>query len=105
MVEKSELYAAVDLGSNSFHMIVAEIINHQLHIIDTHKDMVRLANGLDRKGNLSSEKINQAIASLEKIGQRIAHIPKSHLRIVGTNTLRKAKNSEEFLYRADMALG
>ncbi len=105
MQEKSELYAAVDLGSNSFHMIVAEIYNHQMHVIDRHKDMVRLANGLDDKGKLSDSKMDEAITSLEKIGQRIAHIPKSHLRIVGTNTLRKAKNSEEFLTRAEQALG
>lgn len=105
MVEKSELYAAVDLGSNSFHMIVAEINNNQLHVIDRHKDMVRLANGLDGKGNLSDEKMDEAIFSLGKIGQRISHIGKSHLRIVGTNTLRKAKNAEVFLNRASIALG
>ena len=105
MNKKRELYAAVDLGSNSFHMIVAEIINHQMHVIDRHKDMVRLANGLDDKGNLSLEKMNSAIASLEKIGERLKHIPKSHLRVVGTNTLRKAKNSNEFLIRASKALG
>jgi len=105
MIEKSELYAAVDLGSNSFHMIVAEISNNQLHVIDRHKDMVRLANGLNKKGYLSDKKIDEAIASLEKIGQRIAHIPKSHLRIVGTNTLRKAKNSEDFIVKAAVALG
>lgn len=105
MKNKRELYAAVDLGSNSFHMIVAEIINHQMHIIDRHKDMVRLANGLDSDGNLSLEKMNSAIASLEKIGERIKHIPKSHLRVVGTNTLRKAKNSNYFLRRASKALG
>ena len=105
MIEKNELYAAVDLGSNSFHMIVAEMINNQLHVIDRHKDMVRLANGLDKKGYLSSEKIDQAIESLEKIAQRIAHIPKSHLRVVGTNTLRKAKNASEFMGKAAIALG
>ncbi len=96
MKQNNELYAAVDLGSNSFHMVVAEIVNHQMHVIDRHKDMVRLANGLNEKGYLSDEKMEQAIASLEKIGQRIAHIPRSHLRIVGTNTLRKAKIPKSF---------
>jgi len=105
MVAKSEIYAAVDLGSNSFHMMVAEMVNNQLHIIDSHKDMVRLANGLDKKGNLTSSKMDEAIASLEKIGQRIKHIPKSHLRVVGTNTLRQAKNAHEFRARALKALG
>jgi exopolyphosphatase/guanosine-5'-triphosphate,3'-diphosphate pyrophosphatase len=105
MVEKSELYAAVDLGSNSFHLIIAEISNNQMHVIDSHKDMVRLANGLDNKGNLSEGKMYQAIDSLEKIGQRIQHIPKSHVRVVGTNTLRKAKNSDIFMTKASQALG
>ncbi|MFK8012629.1 MAG: exopolyphosphatase [Marinicellaceae bacterium] len=105
MSNQKELYAAVDLGSNSFHMIVAEMIDNQLHIIDRHKDMVRLANGLDRKGNLSKKKIDEAIASLEKIGQRIEHISKSNFRVVGTNTLRKAKNSADFIPRAEKALG
>lgn len=105
MVEKSELYAAVDLGSNSFHLIIAEISNNQMHVIDSHKDMVRLANGLDDKGNLSDDKMDQAIDSLEKIGQRIQHIPKSHVRVVGTNTLRKAKNSHIFMSKASQALG
>jgi exopolyphosphatase/guanosine-5'-triphosphate,3'-diphosphate pyrophosphatase len=104
-MKKTELYAAVDLGSNSFHMIVAEMINHQLHIIDRHKDMVRLANGLDERGNISKIKMQQALDSLEKIGQRIQHIPRSHLRIVGTNTLRKAKNSQQFIALASKALG
>lgn len=104
-MDKNEIYAAVDLGSNSFHMIVAEIINNQLHVIDRHKDMVRLANGLDDKGMLSQVKMDEAISSLEKIGQRIAHIPKPHLRVVGTNTLRKAKNADEFMVRASVALG
>jgi exopolyphosphatase/guanosine-5'-triphosphate,3'-diphosphate pyrophosphatase len=104
-MEKNEIYAAVDLGSNSFHMIVAEIINNQLHVIDRHKDMVRLANGLDDNGMLSKLKMDEAISSLEKIGQRIAHIPKAYLRVVGTNTLRKAKNADEFIERASIALG
>ena len=105
MKEKKELYAAVDLGSNSFHMIVGEMINNQLHIIDSHKDMVRLANGLNKQGYLSKDKIDEAIESLQKIGQRIKHIPKSHLRIVGTNTLRKAKNSAELMARAEIIVG
>lgn len=105
MIEKSELYAAVDLGSNSFHLIIAEISNNQLHVIDRHKDMVRLANGLDENTCLSDDKIEQAIESLEKIGQRIQHIPHSHVRIIGTNTLRQAKNSQAFIVKASEALG
>ena len=105
MDSEKELYAAIDLGSNSFHMLVAEIIDDQLHVIDRHKDMVRLADGLNSKGNLTDEKIDFAIESLKRIGQRIKTIPKSHLRIVGTNTLRKAKNSKKLIKLAKKVLG
>jgi exopolyphosphatase/guanosine-5'-triphosphate,3'-diphosphate pyrophosphatase len=105
MDSEKELYAAIDLGSNSFHMVVAEIIDDQLHVIDRHKDMVRLADGLTQSGHLTDEKIDFAIQSLKRIGQRIKTIPVSHLRIVGTNTLRKAKNSKVLIKKAKEILG
>lgn len=105
MNSEKELYAAIDLGSNSFHLLVAEIIEDQLHVIDKHKDMVRLAEGLQKDKNLSEEKIEEALYSLEKIAQRVKNIPTSHLRVVGTNTLRKAKNSKKFLRKALRLLG
>jgi exopolyphosphatase/guanosine-5'-triphosphate,3'-diphosphate pyrophosphatase len=105
METDKELYAAIDLGSNSFHMIVAEIIDDQLQIIDSHKDMVRLADGLNHKDKLTAEKMRFALDSLERMAQRITIIPKSHLRIVGTNTLRKAKNAKKFINKAKKVLG
>ena len=64
--------AAIDLGSNSFHMIVARIVNQQLDIIDRHKEIVRLAEGLDADGKLTPEAIELALECLSRMGQRSA---------------------------------
>lgn len=97
--------AAIDLGSNSFHMIVAETDNGQFKVIDKMRDMVRLAAGLDAENRLDSATIDRAIASLEKFGERLRDMEPGSVRVVGTNTLRKAKNSDEFVSRAEAALG
>jgi exopolyphosphatase/guanosine-5'-triphosphate,3'-diphosphate pyrophosphatase len=100
-----ETYAAVDLGSNSFHMIVANYAEDQLHVVDRLKEMVRLASGLDHKNELTEDSMQVAMDCLERFGQRIREIPRSNVRAVGTNTLRKAKNADEFLSNASTALG
>jgi exopolyphosphatase/guanosine-5'-triphosphate,3'-diphosphate pyrophosphatase len=98
-------YAAIDLGSNSFHMIVAHFSEDRLVIIDRIKEMVRLASGLDDHQMLSEQAIKAGIACLEKFGQRLRGIPLDNVRVVGTNTIRKARNSNDFINRAQTALG
>jgi len=102
---EQNLYAAIDLGSNSFHMIIAREVHGKMQIIDKHKEMVRLRSGLDAKGNLHVEAFDRGIACLERFGQLIKGIPASQVRAVGTNTLRNAKNSAQFLKAAKKALG
>ncbi len=101
----TETFAAVDLGSNSFHMIVANLAAGRLQVVDRIKDMVRLASGLDKKRNLSEESMQRALACLERFGQRTREIPGLNMRAVGTNTLRQARNARKFLARASRALG
>ena len=100
-----ESYAAVDLGSNSFHMIVANWMDGRLQIIDRMKEMVRLASGLNDKQELSKESMQQALECLQRFGQRIQEIPRTNVRAVGTNTLRQARNGAVFLAQAQQALG
>ena len=100
-----QTFAAVDLGSNSFHMIVANYNDQRLQVIDKLKDMVRLASGLDEDNKLSGDIMERAITCLEKFGQRLRDIPRLNVRAVGTNTLRKARNSKDFLRHAQQALG
>jgi exopolyphosphatase/guanosine-5'-triphosphate,3'-diphosphate pyrophosphatase len=101
----SETVAAVDLGSNSFHMIVARVANGDLQVIDRLREMVRLAAGLDETKQLTGEAAERALACLERFGQRLKSMPPGSVRAVGTNTLRQMRNSETFLSAAEAALG
>ena len=96
--------AAVDLGSNSFHMIVCSLTDGKLQTIDRLKEMVRLASGLDKRNFLDEATQERALACLERFGQRIGHFPPESVRIVGTSTLRTARNAAQFLERAELAL-
>jgi exopolyphosphatase / guanosine-5'-triphosphate,3'-diphosphate pyrophosphatase len=97
--------AAVDLGSNSFHMLICSLQDGKLQTIDRLKEMVRLASGLDEERNLDQETQDRALACLERFGQRIRNFPPNSVAIVGTNTLRTAKNSRRFINKAEKALG
>lgn len=97
--------AAVDLGSNSFHLFVARVIDGRLHIVDRLKQRVLLAAGLDAKGNLSKAAQSRALECLERFGQRLGSLPHQSVRAVGTNTLRRAHNTRAFIRRAQRALG
>jgi exopolyphosphatase/guanosine-5'-triphosphate,3'-diphosphate pyrophosphatase len=97
--------AAVDLGSNSFHMVVARVDRGELIILDRLREMVRLGAGLDDDGTLSQEAVERAIACLARISERLQAMHAGDVRVVGTNTLRKARNKDEFLDRLAAVLG
>ena len=97
--------AAVDLGSNSFHMVIARVVNGQLTVVDRMRDRVQLASGLDREGNLSPAAEARALACLQRFGQRLAGTPKERIRAVGTNTFRRARERKALLRRCEAALG
>jgi len=100
-----DVIAAVDLGSNSFHMVVARYSHGQLIIVDRLREMVRLGAGLDEQGRLTRESIDSALACLERFGQRLHDMKAESVRVVGTNTLRRARRKGAFLDRARAALG
>jgi exopolyphosphatase/guanosine-5'-triphosphate,3'-diphosphate pyrophosphatase len=101
----SHVLAAIDLGSNSFHMVVARRLGEDLQIIDRVREGVRLAAALDEQRRLSEAGMSAALECLERFGQRLRDLPPESVRIVGTNTLRQAKNGQVFLERAQRALG
>ncbi len=96
--------AAIDLGSNSFHMVIARV-DRELRLVDRVRERVQLAAGLGPDKRLTDDAQERALACLERMGQRVRSIPPHRVRAVGTNTLRKAKNSRAFLERARAALG
>ncbi len=101
----AETLAAADLGSNSFHLIVARLNADDLIILDRLREMVQLATGLDRSRRLSKDAMLRALDCLRRFGERIRHMPPYAVRAVGTNTLRTAKNARQFLTEAEEVLG
>lgn len=100
-----DIIAAVDLGSNSFHMIVARKGEHEITIVDRLRETVRLGGNIDRDGNLAPAAMEAALRCLSQFGQRLKDVPAENVRAVGTNTLRRARNRGDFLDRAERALG
>lgn len=102
---KHSILAAVDLGSNSFHLEIARVINDQIFPLDTLREPIRLASGLTADKQLNDATQQRALECLTRFGERLRQLPSGAVRAVGTNTLRVAKNSQEFLQRAEAALG
>ena len=100
-----DLLAAVDLGSNSFHMVVAQYLLGQLRVVDRLREQVRLAEGLDGRGGLSAEVRTRAFECLSRFGQRIRDIPPQQIRAIATNTVRRLSAPQSFLMPAESALG
>ena len=103
--KKPEAIAAVDLGSNSFHLKVARVVDGQLHVIDRLREMVRLGAGLREDKRLSNEAQARALDCLQRFGQRLRGMPLGSVRAAGTNTLREARNANAFLMAGEQLLG
>ncbi len=103
--EQNDQIAAVDLGSNSFHLIVGRFSQGRLTILDRLRESVRLGAGLDDDNRLTRASREVALDCLRRFGQRLRGIPSGRVRAVGTNTLRKARNGRDFLVEAQRALG
>jgi exopolyphosphatase/guanosine-5'-triphosphate,3'-diphosphate pyrophosphatase len=101
----SPYFAAVDLGSNSFHMIIARINDERLEVIDRVKEMVQLARGIKRDGHLSMDAQDRALSCLARFAERLRDIPRHQIRAVGTKTLRSAEGSKQFIKAAEQVLG
>lgn len=105
----NDLVAAVDLGSNSFRMLVAQVVNTpsgtQLRPIDTLRETVRLAAGLTENKLLGNDAYQRGLSAIRRFGERIRGFDPSKVRAVATNTLRVAKNAQNFVNDAQDALG
>ncbi|WP_374708161.1 Ppx/GppA phosphatase family protein [Salinicola avicenniae] len=93
--------AAIDLGSNSFHLLVANHQDGQLQVVAKMGEKVQLAAGLDAQGNFTEEAMARALGCLERFAPFLAGVDADNLRIVGTNALRAAKNARRFIDQAE----
>ncbi len=99
------IIAAVDLGSNSFRLQVSRVVQGQPYTLDSIKETVRLAAGLQPDKTLSEASQHRALECLKRFGERLRGVPPEAVRAVGTNTLRVAKNAAQFLEQAQAVLG
>lgn len=93
-------YAIVDLGSNSFHMIIVKRVNDSLQVIYKNKQNIHLATGLNNESVLSATSIQRGVNCLAMFAERLSNIPVKNIKIVGTHSLRVAKNRQQFLMEA-----
>ncbi|WP_251359404.1 Ppx/GppA phosphatase family protein [Kangiella sp. TOML190] len=97
-------YAALDLGSNSFHLVIVKYDGQTFHQIGKHKEKVQLASGLNQDDILSEEAIDRGLECLKLFSERLRDIPKEQIKVVATYTLRKAKNAQSFIHQAEEIL-
>ncbi|GAA4420483.1 Ppx/GppA phosphatase family protein [Acidovorax lacteus] len=104
-MQNGTLLAAVDLGSNSFRLEIGRYDHGHIARVEYLKETVRQGSGLDADRNLSREAMERGWACLARFGERLAGFPRAQVRAVATQTLREARNREEFLSRGSEVLG
>jgi exopolyphosphatase/guanosine-5'-triphosphate,3'-diphosphate pyrophosphatase len=104
-MQTRSLYAAIDLGSNSFRLEIGQMDLGQLRRVEYIKETVRQGNGLDGERNLTLEAMERGWECLARFAERIAGFKPSQVRAVATQTLREARNREVFLSKAKHILG
>jgi len=101
----SPLYAVIDLGSNSFHMLITRLVEDSVQVVDKVKRKVRLASGLNENNKLDDAAFARGLECLSFFAERLQDIPAENIRIVATATLRIATNADEFIVQANRVLG
>lgn len=104
-MQNGTLLAAVDLGSNSFRLEIGRFAHGQINRTEYLKETVRQGNGLDADRNLTLDAMQRGWDCLARFGERLAGFKRSQVRAVATQTLREARNRDEFLARAHKILG
>ncbi|HEX2334787.1 MAG TPA: exopolyphosphatase, partial [Burkholderiales bacterium] len=102
---RHDTLAAVDLGSNSFHLEIGRVVDGQIYPLDAVREVVRLGAGLTAEKRIDRATQAAALEALAKFGERLRGFPKAAVRAVGTNALRVAKNAPQFLREARATLG
>ena len=104
-MQTHSLYAAIDLGSNSFRLEIGQMDAGQLRRVEYIKETVRQGNGLDSERNLSEDVMARGWECLARFSERIADFQPHQVRAVATQTLREARNRDVFLAKAKQILG
>jgi exopolyphosphatase / guanosine-5'-triphosphate,3'-diphosphate pyrophosphatase len=98
--ENPAYMAAVDLGSNSFHMVIARVVDGDIQLLHREKQKVQLAEGLNAQLVLSEEAIERGLNVLAQFADTLKPVAADAVRVIATYTLRRARNAATFLRRA-----
>lgn len=101
---QSGCLAAIDLGSNSFHLIITQVDQGRIRPIHTQSERVQLGEAAD-SGELTQAAIGRGLACLEQFKQLLDETAPHPIRVVGTHALRRAKNRRDFIDPAEALLG
>lgn len=104
-LQEGATLAALDLGSNSFHLLLARKIKGEISLIKRLGEKVQLAAGLDDQGLLDEAAQERGLACLKQLAPYVQGLDDSQVKAVGTNALRAAHNADEFINRAQEVLG
>ncbi|KAA1172456.1 exopolyphosphatase [Marinobacter salinexigens] len=99
------MIAAIDMGSNSFHMVVARLVHGEIRTLEKMGEKVQLGAGLDQYNRLTDEAQERGLECLSRFAQRLHGMPVEAVQVVGTNALRVARNAGVFIARAEEVLG
>ena len=102
--QHDEYYAAIDLGSNSFHMVIVRVLAGSVQIVGKNKHKVRLAAGLNDNNYLHQSAIDRGLSCLTNFAEKLQDIPPENIKIVATATLRLATNAQDFVKQAELVL-
>src|SRR5258708_19434772 len=102
---RPDTLGAVALGSNSFHLQIGRVVDGQIYPLDAVREVVRLGAGLTAEKRIDRGTEGLAVEGLAKFGERLRGFSRQAVRAVGTNALRVAKNSPQFLREARQVLG
>lgn len=94
---KAPLIAAIDVGTNSFHLVIASVDSRgMLNIVSREKEVVRLGSGANDMKYLTFEAIERGTRAMATFS-RLAEVSKAEIRAIATSAVREALNREEFL--------
>ncbi|GAF61171.1 LOW QUALITY PROTEIN: exopolyphosphatase [Psychrobacter sp. JCM 18903] len=99
-----EMMAAIDIGSNSFHLAIARLDHGEVRKVVSMSEKVQLAAGLDENNILSAAAAQRGLDCLSRFVARLDSVPPERIRVVATNALRQAKNANDFIARANKIL-
>ena len=101
----TELYAALDLGTNSCRMLIAQPKGSQFHVVDSFSKSVQLGAGLERTGKLSTKSMQRTLQALRVCQQKLKRYKVRQMRLVATEACRRAKNADEFIRQVKRETG